>query len=144
MFKSSTVLASAFLLTVFACDQPLPQKPEPPQPPPTSTQSTLPAPALPGPPADVVAEESSPPATGRMCGGIAAIQCGAGEFCSYQLGMCRQPDASGTCERKPEMCAQIYAAVCGCDGKTYANPCIAQAAGVSIAATGECAGGGAQ
>jgi hypothetical protein len=77
-------------------------------------------------------------AKGKMCGGIAAIQCGSSEYCSYDLGACKKPDASGTCEAKPDVCMDLEAPVCGCDGKTYPNSCYAQRAGVSIAATGTC------
>lgn len=38
------------------------------------------------------------------------------------------------------VCPQIYAAVCGKDGETYDNACVAHAAGVEIRREGPCVG----
>lgn len=77
--------------------------------------------------------------TGAMCGGIAGFTCGnEADYCQYPEGQCRMPDAAGTCQPKTEMCTQQYEPVCGCDGKTYGNACMAAGAGVSIQSQGEC------
>ncbi|MSP93204.1 MAG: hypothetical protein EXR79_15620 [Myxococcales bacterium] len=38
------------------------------------------------------------------------------------------------------MCQSLLLPVCGCDGKTYSNACTTTAAGINIAAKGECSG----
>lgn len=84
---------------------------------------------------------SNPPAPGggKMCGGIAAIQCGSGEYCQIEEGKCLTiADVAGVCRPRPEMCTMIYAPVCGCDGQTYSSACVAASHGVSVAARGKC------
>ncbi len=73
------------------------------------------------------------------CGGLLGKSCPSGEYCNYpQDAACGAADQTGTCEVTPDACADLYAPVCGCDDTTYGNACEAAAAGVSVAATGEC------
>ena len=75
------------------------------------------------------------------CGGEEGSTCATGFWCSYPDGLCRAPDALGTC-RKLEAFPCVAPApgdeVCGCDGKTYASRCIATSSGQSIVNEGTC------
>jgi len=45
---------------------------------------------------------------------------------------------SGTCERRPDVCPNDGAPVCGCDGISYWNDCLRRQAGVAAATQGAC------
>ncbi len=60
--------------------------------------------------------------------------CESNEFC--YLDNCLAE--TGNCLEKPEVCIELYAPVCGCDGKTYSNSCFMQGAGVSLDYSGKC------
>jgi hypothetical protein len=79
-------------------------------------------------------------AQSQACGSRGQTQCGDGSFCNFPPeAACGSFDAPGVCEPIPDLCFEIFAPVCGCDGQTYVNSCFAANAGVSVFAQGECA-----
>lgn len=65
-------------------------------------------------------------------------ECLEGEFCSMASGVCVSPRAIGFCKPVPTDCPSVAQTACGCDGKTYANACVASIARQSVAELGEC------
>jgi hypothetical protein len=84
------------------------------------------------------ADDSAGIAEGKPCGtrGVPG-DCAKGTYCAFK-SQCGATDSGGTCRKKPEICSDLFAAVCGCDGKTYPNACHAERAGVSVAASVAC------
>jgi hypothetical protein len=64
-------------------------------------------------------------------------QCESGFFCQKNQGMCTQ-NVVGMCLPEPTDCSTGLDPVCGCDGFSYVNACMAQVAGVNIDHDGFC------
>ncbi len=80
------------------------------------------------------------PEKSTLCGTRGVPPCTEGSFCDFPAeSICGRADGPGVCQPQPEVCIEIFAPVCGCDGQTYANSCFANAAGVSVETEGECA-----
>jgi hypothetical protein len=75
----------------------------------------------------------------NRCGGMFDLACDAGQICLFDDGVCDET-AEGTCVKAPPECSDIYKPVCGCDGITYDNACIAAVKGAAVAQAGACDG----
>ncbi|HEU5057001.1 MAG TPA: hypothetical protein VFU21_10775 [Kofleriaceae bacterium] len=76
---------------------------------------------------------------GMVCGGFAGDQCERPTFCHYAPSdVCGSGDQVGVCTRPSTDCTDQRVPVCGCNGTTYDNRCLAAMAGTSVASDGAC------
>lgn len=66
------------------------------------------------------------------CGGE---QCASDAYCQRPLGFC---SSAGNCEARPTTCSDDPEVVCGCNGLSYANRCVASKHNVSVESGGLC------
>jgi hypothetical protein len=75
------------------------------------------------------------------CGGFAGDSCAENEYCAYQAWTgeeCGASDVSSVCRARPTECVDVDEPVCGCDGETYSNSCVAAMAGTGVMSNGPC------
>jgi hypothetical protein len=77
-------------------------------------------------------------ATGQLCGARGVGDCPEGYYCDYRDDSCGAADIPGTCQKRPQVCTTQYDPVCGCNGQTYSNACVAHASGTDVAYQGAC------
>ena len=76
---------------------------------------------------------------GGSCGGAGNTACPEGQFCKYEDLACGAIETTGSCQEIPLLCDTTVSEVCTCDGLTFDNECLAEQAGQSVAAAGQCA-----
>jgi len=81
-------------------------------------------------PTPAATETCSAPATTLSC------TTNPNQFCKLPTNSCTV--GTGVCSDKPQTCTANVAFVCGCNGVTYTNECLAWFAGTSVFSEGKC------
>lgn len=69
------------------------------------------------------------------------LLCPGDDYCAVDdVGKCEGSADVGWCRSRPSSCSDLVVPVCGCDGKTYNNRCLASQAAVNVASLGPCSG----
>jgi len=79
-----------------------------------------------------------PLARDAIVGCTTNADCLGSEYCHLDSGCLVTGAKMGTCKARPLNCPEYYSPTCGCDGKTYGNPCDAHGAGTNVAYAGTC------
>ena len=84
-----------------------------------------------------------PDRPGGTCSRAVEASCEKGFVCHYAPNaQCGETGAQGACFPMPSTCTKDYSPVCGCDGRSYVNICVAHSHGVSPRQAGQCPGAG--
>ena len=76
--------------------------------------------------------EAKVSSSSRSCD-LRTTPCGPHEYCGFALNnACGHGGAWGACWPAPGTCTDLDSPVCGCDGRTYQNQCLAHRAGTSV------------
>ncbi len=78
---------------------------------------------------------------GTKCTSLGTFACGSGSYCQFSEGTCPTelpPAVDGVCAPLTTGCGKNLEPVCGCNGVTYSNPCLAAAGGTNLLHHGSC------
>jgi len=64
--------------------------------------------------------------------------CDSNRFCGTSFGSCDTSSQNRFCKLYTDSCSDIFDPVCGCNGGTYDNPCLATNARANIRSYGSC------
>ena len=76
---------------------------------------------------------------GKTCTTDDGKACRVGAYCKRAYGACTEvPKGEGVCTPIPDLCGDQGKPVCGCNGKTYENACMAEIDEANVAHEGSC------